>query len=76
MIDNELVPEHHLHRFKTLDDWTHAVLERGGWVFDAPEFCGHPDGTLYAGTEDGTIGICLPSGEGTLLKTSAMRCNG
>jgi hypothetical protein len=69
----EVIPEHHLLRFKTETEWRKTVTKMGAWVFDSPDM---PDGTLYAGTEDGTIGICLPNGEGTLLKPIAMRCNG
>jgi hypothetical protein len=64
-------PKYWLIEFKTKDAWSMAAYNRGALIYDAPEECGHPYGTLFAALEDGSIGICFPDGTGTLLKERA-----
>lgn len=72
MIEIEEIPPHWLIHFSSEKEWRASVEHAGGTVFDAPEICGHPEGTLFAGNEIyGNMGVCFPNGKGLLLKSKA-----
>lgn len=66
-----MIPAHWLIQFDSIRAWEQAVTERHALTVEAPEYCGHPEGTLFAMDEGGTIGFCLPDGRGSLLKLHA-----
>ena len=66
-----MIPKHWFVEFDNEVEWRKAAAARGAIVLDAECECGHPDGTLLAAVDEGTIGIFLPDGHGTMIKRNA-----